>query len=60
MKFRKPTTKDKVKGVIAFTKILLLGLVQINPERVEFAWCMIKETIRGGFEVSDDWRGEVD
>ena len=53
MGFRKPTIKDKTKGVFAFIKILIIGLAQFNPSKVEFAYCTIKTTIRGEFEVAD-------
>ena len=48
---REPVLKDKVKGVISFSKDLCRGIVAFDLGRIGFDWFMVKETIKGNFRV---------
>lgn len=48
---REPVLKDKVKGMISFSKDLCIGIVTFDLGRIGLDWFMIKETIKGNFRV---------
>lgn len=48
---REPVLKDKLKGMISFSKDLFIGIVTFDLGRIGFDWFMIKETIKGNFRV---------
>lgn len=53
-KARKPTLKDKVTGVFAFSKELVINLFKMNFTLVKLNWMCIKLTLRGGFEIVEE------
>lgn len=53
-KARKPTMKDKVTGVFAFSKELVINLFKMNFALVKLNWMCIKLTLRGGFEIVEE------
>ena len=50
-KTRKPTLKDKLKGSFNCIIWMLESLIKFNFVDCKFAYVLLKETIKGNFEV---------
>ena len=50
-KTRKPTLKDKLKGSFNCIIWMLESLIKFNFGDYKFAYALLKETIKGNFEV---------
>lgn len=53
MKTRKPTTQEKIYGVIHIFVDLLKHLICMDFTMVRFCWLLIKLTAKGQFEVEE-------
>lgn len=50
-KTRKPTLKDKLKGSFNCIVWMLESLIKFNFVECKFGYALLKETIKGNFEV---------
>ncbi len=56
MRGRKPSLKERIIGCWPIFKEIIIGVFDFNIAYIEFNWLLLKETLKGNFEVMDSFR----
>ena len=50
---RKQNLKDKIFGCVAFAEDIIIGIFTSNKSRIQLDLWLIRETIKGNYEIVD-------